>query len=865
MGTIAVQYPSRLKGDSILKYSSVKKASWFFSGALGWIVKIIATILVISIVTAAICATVFALYIDNYIRPYIDNLSLSDLTLNATSFVYATDNETGEYIELEQLHSEENRIWVDYEDINQNMFKALVAVEDSRFYTHHGVDWVRTIGAMVNMVVPIRENYGGGSTITQQLIKNITGDDDVTVQRKIQEILRALEFEKNYTKEDILEYYLNTVYFGHGCYGIETAANTYFGVHASELTVAQAASIAGITRSPTYYDPLKYPERNKSRQELILRLMYDQGFIETEAEYLAAKNEELHYGGENAEEDGSSRMQSYYVDQVINDVIADLMEEYSYSETAATHLVYSGGYKIYANVDLSVQAVLDEVYQDEASFPDTESAQILQSAMVVMDPYTGRVLGMVGGVGEKTVNRAWNRATMTKRAPGSSIKPLTVYAPALEYGLISPASVFDDSPFDESTAWPKNQSRGYTGRMTVKRAVQNSTNTVAVKVLDMVSPERSFTFATVNLGLDLVRSEEINGKVFSDVDYAPLALGGLTNGLSVLDMTAAYCTFPNQGIYAEPTTYSRVVDSNGKTVLSNDPDYSVAMKEKTAYYMNNLLKNAVDNGTGRIAQIPNMAVAGKTGTTTNDHDRWFVGYTPYYCAAVWVGYDNQAEIKLSTSVNPAANAWKLVMDKLHDGLESKSFFSMETVQSQYCLDSGLLPTDACRNDPRGSRVTTGTFLPDDAPTKRCDVHVTVKICDESGQRASDNCKNTHEISLIKVDRTGNINMSDDAYLYRDAVYADLFGNSTESAYNTYCTYHSGSSPYDPNHQEEYPDDPEDDGSGIDNGDPDDGDSGGSTDDNGGSGNGQTGGNDGNDPPPWVDDDSPSTDDGYPTE
>ncbi len=845
-----------------MKYSSVKKASWFFSGALGWIVKIIATILVIGIVTTAICATVFALYIDNYIRPYIDNLSLSDLTLNATSFVYATDSATGEYIELEQLHSEENRIWVDYEEISQNMFKALVSVEDSRFFSHNGVDWIRTIGAMVNMVVPIRENYGGGSTITQQLIKNITGDDDVTVQRKIQEILRALEFEKNYTKEEILEYYLNTVYFGHGCYGIETAANTYFGVHASELTVAQAASIAGITRSPTYYDPLKYPERNKSRQELILRLMYEQGVIETEEEYLAAVNEELHYGGEEDTADDASRMQSYYVDQVINDVIADLMEEYGYSETAATHLVYSGGYQIYANVDLSVQAVLDEVYQDEASFPDTESAQILQSAMVVMDPYTGRVLGMAGGVGEKTVNRAWNRATMTKRAPGSSIKPLTVYAPALEYGLITPASVFDDSPFDEETSWPKNQSRGYTGRMTVKRAVQNSTNTVAVKVLDLVTPERSFSFATVNLGMDLVRTEEINGSVFSDVDYAPLALGGLTSGVSVLDMTAAYCTFPNQGIFAEPTTYSKVVDSNGKTVLSNDPDYSVAMKEKTAYYMNNLLKNAVDNGTGRIAQIPNMAVAGKTGTTTNDHDRWFVGYTPYYCAAVWVGYDNQAEIKLTTSVNPAANAWKLVMDKLHDGLEPKSFFSMETVQAQYCLDSGLLATDACRNDVRGSRVTTGTFLPGDAPTRRCDVHVTIEICDESGQRASDKCRNTHEISLIKVDRTGNVNMSDDAYLYKEAVYADLFGNSTESAYNTYCTYHSGSSPYDPNHQDEYPDDPEDDGSGIDNGNPDDEAGGGSSGNNGGSGNGSA--ND-NDPPWWVENDTPPDDGGVPTE
>jgi len=801
-----------------LKYSSLKRTSWYFSGALGWIVKIIATVLVIGVITTAICATVFALYIDNYIRPFIDNLSLADLTLNETSFVYATDTKTGEYIELEQLYSEENRIWVDYEDISPNMINALVAVEDSRFFSHKGVDWIRTIGAMINMVVPLRDNYGGGSTITQQLIKNITGDDDVTVERKIQEIMRALEFEKNYTKEEILEYYLNTVYFGHGCFGVETAANTYFGVSAKDLTVAQAASIAGITRSPTYYDPLRNPDHNKSRQELILRMMYDQGYFETEAEYLIALKEPMNYGGGEENENQSSRMQSYYVDQVINDVIADLQEEYGYSEKAATQLVYSGGYRIYANVDLEVQAVMDEIYQNPDSFPDTESAQILQSAMTIMDPYTGRVLGMVGGVGEKTVNRAWNRATMTKRSPGSSIKPLTVYAPGIEYGLITSASVYDDSPFDEETMWPKNQSRGYTGRMTVKTAVQKSTNTVAVKVLDDVTPERSFTFATVNLGLDLVRSQEINGTVFSDVDYAPLALGGLTKGVSVLEMTAAYCTFPNQGIYVEPTTYSRVEDANGKVILSNEPEYTVAMKEKTAYYMNNLLKNVVDNGTGRLAQIGGIAVGGKTGTTTNDYDRWFVGYTPYYCAAVWVGYDNQAEIKLDTSVNPAVQAWKLVMERLHEDKEPATFFTMETAQVQYCLDSGLLATDACREDSRGSRVTTGTFLPEDAPTRRCDVHTTVRICRDSGQRACDNCRSTYEVSLMDVERTGEVSMSDDAYLYKKAVYADLFGNSEESDYNTYCTFHSGSSPYDPDHQPEFPEDPEDDGSGIDNGD-----------------------------------------------
>ncbi|NLD87742.1 MAG: hypothetical protein GX633_05740, partial [Clostridiales bacterium] len=398
----------------------------------------------------------------------------------------------------------------------------------------------------------------------------------------------------------------------------------------------------------------------------------------------------------------------------------------------------------------------------------------------------------------KTTNRAWNRATMTKRQPGSAIKPLTVYAPAIEYGFITPATVFDDSPLFEDTRWPKNQSSGFSGRMTVKKAVQVSANTISAKVLDLVTPERSFSFATVNLGLDLVRSETIGEQVFTDIDYAPLALGGLTRGLSVLEMTAAYASFANRGVYTEPSTFSLVLDSDGNVLLENSPETHVAMKEKTAMYINNLLRNAVESGTGRAARIDYMAVAGKTGTTNDDKDRWFVGYTPYYCAAVWLGYDEPKEIKLEKTYNPSLYVWKSVMDKLHEGLESRSFFTLETVQAQYCIDSGLAPSQYCSLDPRGNRVTTGTFLKEDVPTQTCNCHVPVQIDSTTNMRATPYCPEEEvvTISLISVYRTGEIAMSDDAYLYKEAVYAADGSNPATDAsgelrdYNTYCTYHT---------------------------------------------------------------------------
>jgi penicillin-binding protein 1A len=767
----------------------IREVGWFFSCTLGTIFKVLLTIFVIGAVTAAICITVFAVYIDRYIKPALETVNVADMTLNYTSVVCAVDSETGEEIELEQLYDENNRIWIDYDRIPADMYHAVVAVEDNRFYTHHGVDWVRTIGATINMVIPLRAGFGGGSTITQQLIKNLTGEDDVTVERKLQEILRALEFEKSYTKEDILELYLNVVYFGRGCYGVETAAQTYFGKSASELSLAECASIAAITNSPTYYDPIRRPENNKKRQEMILDLMYAQGYIETETEYLAAKNEELHVQSLSAVNADTQPKQSYYVDQVINDVLADLQSELGYSAKAASNLLFSGGLRIYACIDPDIQAIVDEVYQDTVNLPHTIDVSQPQSAMVVMDPYNGYVVAMAGGTGTKTVDRAWNRATMTRRSPGSVIKPLTVFAPALEYGLITPISVFDDSPFNEETMYPKNPTPGYTGRMTVKTALQLSTNTVAMKVLDLVTLRRAFDFGTVNLSLDLTESYTVGDRVLSDLNYAPLSMGSTTNGLTVLELTAAYAAFPNRGIFTQPRTYTRVLDSQGNVLLENNADAQVAMKEKTAFYMNNLLRNVVEAGTATLARIDGIAVAGKTGTTNDDYDRWFVGYTPDYVAGVWYGYDTGRELKMQTNNNPAVEIWSRVMTKVEQGLAYRPFFQLNSVEVSYCLDSGLLPSQYCTLDPRGSRIATAILLPEDIPTRTCDCHVPVQMCADSGLRAGNYCPADRlmTISLLQVDRTGRVTMADEPYVLHDAV-APVPG-APNNPYATICNIH----------------------------------------------------------------------------
>lgn len=634
-------------------------------GAVGLVAKIVVTVLLVILTTTLLLACVFAFYVKTCLTEDID-VSLSDYQLSESSIIYC-ETSAGEYKELATLHGSENRIWVDLEDIPDYLVKALVAIEDHRFYEHKGVDWYRTVGAMFTMLTGGDDSFGG-STITQQLIKNLTGNKEVTVQRKLIEIFQALEFEKKYDKDEIIEWYLNAVYFGEGCDGIYTAAQKYFGKEPSQLTLAESASIVGIVNLPTYYSPFYSEENNKERQETVLRRMYELGYISYD-EYEQAKNEQLVFTRSDNEV-ADQEIYSYYVEAVIKDVTEDLMEQKGISQDTARQLLYNGGYRVYSCLDPYIQECVDNVYLDVENFPKPYRAndQQLQSAMVIMNPYTGEVVAMAGGVGEKTGNLVLNRATDALRAPGSSFKPLAVYAPAIELGLITPSTLVNDAPREEvemsQNQWyPNNSDFKYRGIIDIATGVRLSLNTVAAQVLDKLGLDASTNFLKNKLG--------ITSLVPDDYNYASLALGELTNGISVLEMAQAYCTFDNSGIFTEARTYSRVTDAAGNIVLDNQPKTHVAMKSSTATNITSLLFSAANYGTGSESIFSGQAIAGKTGTSSYNWNRWFAGYTPYYVGVVWTGFDQPEQMYVYG--NPAAQVWRRVMQQVHAGLEYKSF------------------------------------------------------------------------------------------------------------------------------------------------------------------------------------------------
>lgn len=677
--------------------------------------KALISFVVITGLVGIFSASAFAWYAFIYLDPTMD-LGNIDNSLDYTTVVYANDS-SGKPKEIEHLYTDENRIWVNLADIPVTLQEAFIAIEDQRFYKHNGVDWIRTGGAVLGMVTG-SDSYGG-STITQQLIKNLTGDDDVKISRKIQEIRRALYLEKQYNKNQILEAYLNTIYLSQGCNGVQTAAKTYFNKDVEDLNLAECATIAAITKYPTKFDPYQGDEAreaNKKRQETILNKMVELDMI-SEDEAKEAKEYKLVFKNGSKKETNSK--QSYFVEKVVDQVIEDLVKEKGYSYSYASSMVYSGGLSIYSTMEPDVQNILDEAYKKTSTFTSYEiysNGKAPESAMVILNNSTGAVAALVGGRGEKTVGRGLNRATNTYRQPGSCMKPIGTYAPAFEYKVkvegvtISPGTMVLDSYVRDS--WPVNYDVVSNKPMSIQTAIARSTNTVAVKVNMALGADRAYEFLEENLGVTSMIPKK-------DENSSATALGGMTKGISVLEIAAAYEAFPNKGIYTKPYYYTKVVDSDGKILLEKTPETNVAMSESTASMINMLLKNAVDVGTGSPAKFVSTAVAGKTGTTSDSKDRWFVGYTSYYTAAVWYGYDQPARVNYN-GTNPAVKAWRTVMEQVHRGVEYKSF-SMPTnlVSVTYCSESGLLPTEECK---KANTVISGQFLPGTAPTETCTVH-----------------------------------------------------------------------------------------------------------------------------------------------
>ena len=734
--------------------------------------KVFGTMVLVLFLTTLIFACLFALYVKNNLSAQVD--SIDGFTLDQTSVIYYEDPKTGQDVVLRKLYGGANRTWVKYEDIPKNLIHACIAIEDKRFEDHQGVDWVTTLKACVKMFLGRGE--AGGSTITQQLVKNITGRDEVTVRRKLVEIFSALELEKKYTKKQIMELYLNVIALGENCEGVESASQVYFGKSVSELDLAECAALIGITNNPSIYDPYINADKNKERQVIILDQMLEQKYI-TQEQHDTAVAEELVLHNASGEASGDEDYYSYFEDQVINDVVRDLGEKTGYETTIVRKMLMTGGYKIYSTLNPDVQAAVEEVYQNLDNIPATASSQQLQSGIVVIDNKTGDVVAVAGGVGEKQGSLILNRATQSYLSPGSTIKPVSVYAPALELGLVTPATVMDDTPysFTDARHWPKNSDSVYRGLMNINEAVKHSINTIPVKLVAQMTPEYCFEFAKEKMGLSSLVSSYVNaaGDTFSDIDLAPLAMGGLTKGVSVKAMAQAYASFANEGVWREARTYTKVVDADGKVVLDNTQQSHVAMKDMTAWYITYMLENTVESGSGTAAQIENMTVAGKTGTTTSDFDRWFAGYTPYYTGVVWCGYDDPEEVVLTdSSANPATVLWQKVMAKVHEGLANKEFNKpTNVVECTVCQDSGLLMTDACREDPRGSRAITVELSLYDVPTQNCNVHKEVEICGASGHVVNEYCKQvegntTKTVGLLDVSRAfpvRGITVQDQAY------------------------------------------------------------------------------------------------------
>lgn len=686
--------------------------------------RILITLVLIGVLCGCFCGIAFAMYVHIYINPSAQETAAEiskGLGLNLNSFIYAKESDSDEYTLYETIKGKENREWVDSDKIPDTLKNAVVAIEDERFYKHHGVDWVRTIGAVKGWL--LGGTQYGGSTITQQLIKNITADNDYSVKRKVNEIFRAFALEKEIDDKDrILVMYLNTIFLGYNSYGVQTAAMQYFDKDVSQLDLAESAVLAGLTNNPSIYDVYNHPEKVKERQETILAQMLDQKMISQE-EYEAAVAEELHYRPYEEYQQEIKSTYSYFTDEVIKDVINDLMTEKGYSRLVAENMVYSGGLNIYATIDTKVQNALDEVWANADNFPNTEKyGEIPQSAMVITDKQ-GNIVGIAGGRGEKTSSRGFSYASDARRQPGSSIKPLATYGPAMDAGIATPdTTVYDRALIQDADGnpWPMNDGKYPTGRaMTVKEGMTRSLNTISAQLLKQLTPQKSYEFMTQQLGFKLVDSRtNEDGTVQSDIDLAPLALGALTDGVTVREMAGGFSTFINDGVYGGTRTYTKVTDSEGNTIMENTPNTDKGFTNvRTAYYMLDCLQNVTAHGTAYGIQLDGVETGGKTGTTTSNTDIWFCGITPKYSGAVWVGYEHNYRLDGLYGRN-AANIWLAVMQKVHAGDSGLVFDShpQDFEEVTYCMDTGLLASGACR---AAGRAATGRFWKDKVPTETC--------------------------------------------------------------------------------------------------------------------------------------------------
>lgn len=739
--------------------------------------------------------------------PDIGNIDVTPTGFS--TFVYDIEGN-----QLQKLVStDSNRIPVTIDMVPQDLKDAFVAIEDSRFYDHNGIDIKGIIRAGV-VGIQNRHFSEGASTITQQLLKNNvftdwTSEDSWAdkFKRKFQEQYLALELEKVMDKDTILINYMNTINLGQNTLGIEAASRRYFNKHVNELNLSECAVIAGITQNPSRFNPITHPEKNAERREKVLGDMKEQGYI-SEEEYQEALADDVYSRIQLADsENEDTSINTYFVDAVVDDVMADLIDA-GYNETQAFTLLYSGGLKVYSTLDPKIQAICDNAFADESNFPanvkwylnyeltierangdrenvstemfrkfwkenrspsynliyasQEEAYQDIelykeavmrtgdevygenihltpqpQVSLVVEDQSTGHIVAMVGGRGAKTASRTLNRATDTMRQPGSTFKVVSTYAPALDSAGLSLATVMNDAPFNYATGRPVANWYGeeYRGLSSLRDGIRDSMNIVAVKTLTQITPQLGFDYLR-NFGFTtLVEREEINGEIFSDIQQTT-ALGGLTHGVTNEELNAAYACIANGGTYIKPKLYTKVLDHDGNIVLDNTmPQAKQVIKETTAFLLTDAMVDVVTSGTGGSVNFGNMAIAGKTGTTSDYNDVWFAGYTPYYTATTWAGFDNNVKLT-GEEKNLAKKLWRVVMSEIHAELPSESFsVPSGIVTATVCSRSGKSPIAGLCD----GTLRTEYFTEDTLPSESCDVHYAGQICQYSTLPACEFC------------------------------------------------------------------------------------------------------------------------------
>ena len=687
---------------------------------------------------------------------------MKNAKLDMSTLVIQYENSVAKDINGETIatfRGDENREIVNISEMSKYIPIAFVSIEDERFEEHSGVDIKRTAAATVKWGLSklgIGSASYGGSTITQQLVKNLTKEDERSSTRKIKEMARAYYIEQELSKNQILELYLNLIYLGgSNICGVEVASNYYFSKSASELTLAESAFLAGINNSPNSYNPFVDEENKTERMDLInrrvktvLAKMLELGKINGE-EYSTAMDE-VNNGLVFTKGQISANVYSYHTDAAVSQVIKDLMEIHEDWSWEYTNLfVKSSGLTIYTTQNTEIQEKMETEfektkYQISSKKTKDEDGNFVtsQAAMVIIDHKTGYVVGTVGGLGEKTASFGLNRATQSIRQTGSSMKPLAVLVPGIENGTITAATVYDDVPTTFGGNYPVKNYAGYDGLETVRYAIGTSQNIPMVKAMQQIGVTNSIEYLK-KLGISTLNEERDN--------YLGLALGGITNGISPLEMAAAYATIANDGVYIEPTFYTKVVDSEGNTILETKQESRTVISKAAAYVIKEILTQPVRSGTATYCGISGMSVAAKTGTTDDDYDRWLCGFTPYYTASCWYGFDTNEDVDYWLSSNPAGSLWDGVMTEVHKGLASKYFSSTRpsgVVTATVCKSSGLIPTEECKNDPRGDQTYTEYFVSGTVPRETCNCHVKVKICKETGVLANENCADVEEKVFI---------------------------------------------------------------------------------------------------------------------